>query len=197
MADLSIIARIDRFYKQAQSSANLEQLLKDAILGSQDHWLLFLDLLEERQPIARKHLADRFSHSGLLGLFDALHEMFPKIIIDRDFRFNPKLLGKILLFSPTGYKDEYFNRIEYKNFECGEGNTFTFVNIKEHISLNNKEYDDLFILSNPKSGHIEEISTLFDGAIHNYNEEEALLLLDKYYAVALKDFIQIKNIFKA
>jgi hypothetical protein len=193
---MNINIKIDQFYKQANS--NLDHLLKNAILGSSEDWLVFLDLLEEVKPSILNHLVQRFKQSGLLGLFDVLYENFPEIIVSRDFHFlNPKLLGKVELLSPTGQKnDSDFNRMEYLTFDCGKGDSFAFVNLKTTTKLQGETYGDLFILINSSSGDIEEVSSSFDGPIRDYNRDEIFEIFENYFKIALKDFEQIKNLFK-
>ena len=77
----NLVARCNKFYKLAAREDQLSELLKRALAGDRDSYLVFLDLLTEENPEARSYIT-RTSYLGVI--LQVLTNVCPDVI-DEDW----------------------------------------------------------------------------------------------------------------
>ena len=195
-------AKLNKLYKNADNSKYLDDLLKAALAGSKDSYQIFLDALEEINPILATTLRSPMNSS--LGVFYHLPPAFPHILRrdESDIKFLTPTIGGMTGITHSAYYD----MVEYPSFEFiyDKDRHVEFIKFKTNLPTfdGNKVIKIEKMLGDENLLHIS-----YNSAIDEDGEQEADIyndglplykmfknIFDKYINKAKSDEIKLEDI---
>lgn len=194
----------DVLMSKASKQNELEDLLKQALMGDHDSWIVLLDLIEETHPKLRKLM------KNIASTFDVLSEVCPNIIKTKSSESHDFI--QVLAPNFGGFEEFKINEnllyIEYKNYTFYKPNH----NAKDNgtVVFNHPINLRIFDLPVSKIKYYGDYSfgvETNDGIIHfsdaNYADEDEMhftdpdkLVSETYYKYSGKALLDITNISK-